>query len=444
MGLSLFFLLTVSAAAQTVVSFPTADGGVVDGDLYGAGGRGVVLVHGGRFDKASWKPQALELERLGMRVLSINLRGKGASRGPGMEDMFTAPFGNDVIAAVRYLRQIGAVSVSLVGGSIGGSAAAAAVPMARPGEIDGLVLLGAEPDTAAEKLAVRKLYIVAKDDASGSGPRLPGIQAHFAKASQPKRLVVVDGSAHAQFLFQSDQAARVMKEIVAFVQPSREWISLFDGKTFAGWDKRNELWAIEDGTITSVPGGARRGDLMTVEKFRDFEMEFEWKVAKGANAGVKYRLQGTLDFLPGARGARTAGETVITLDIPPDKPVSVLGFEYQIIDDVDGADTRRGDKWAAGALYEFVGAKKTKPAAGEVWHRGRIVLRGMHTEHWLDGEKVMEAELDTPGLIWSKTGSFRAATTGPLMMHRHMETPIALQFHSSKVWYRNLRVRRIN
>jgi hypothetical protein len=160
------------------------------------------------------------------------------------------------------------------------------------------------------------------------------------------------------------------------VLQAQPWISLFDGKSFAGWDKRNDLWAIEDGAIASVPGGARRGDLMTLEKFRDFELEFEWKVAKGANAGIKYRLQGTLDFLPGARGASTAGETVITLDIPPAKPVSVLGFEYQIIDDVDGPDTKRGDKWAAGALYEFVGAKKSKPAASGIWHRGRIVLKG--------------------------------------------------------------------
>lgn len=239
---------------------------------------------------------------------------------------------------------------------------------------------------------------------------------------------------------------KILAILVALIAPpaNAQWISLFDGKSFAGWDKRNDLWAIEEGAITSVPGGARRGDLMTLEKFRDFELEFEWKVAKGANAGVKYRLQGTLDFLPGATGATIAGGTIITLDIPPAKPVSVLGFEYQIIDDVDGGDSKRGDKWAAGALYEFVGAKKSKPAASGVWHKGRIVLRGMHVEHWLDGELVMQAELDAPGLVWSKPGSFRAATTGPLLMHRHLETPLALQFHSSKVWYRNLRARRLN
>ena len=235
----------------------------------------------------------------------------------------------------------------------------------------------------------------------------------------------------------------LLAAMTAILSPAQDWISLFDGKSFAGWDKRNELWAIEEGTITSVPSGVRRGDLLTVEKFRDFEMEFEWKVAKGANAGIKYRLQGTLEFLPGAKGAANAAETLITLDIPPGKPVSVLGFEYQVIDDVDGSDTKRGDKWAAGALYEFAGAKKTRPAASGVWHKGRILVKGMHVEHWLDGEKVIDVELDTPGLVWSKPGSFRAATTGPLLMHQHLETPVALQFHSSKVWYRNLRIRRI-
>ena len=64
---------------------------------------------------------------------------------------------------------------------------------------------------------MRKLYIATRDDASGDGPRLPGLQAHFAAAPEPKEFVLLEGSAHAQFMFQSDQADRVMREILRFL-----------------------------------------------------------------------------------------------------------------------------------------------------------------------------------------------------------------------------------
>jgi pimeloyl-ACP methyl ester carboxylesterase len=66
-------------------------------------------------------------------------------------------------------------------------------------------------------LKSRALFIVARDDSNGSGPRLPGIRAQYEKAPQPKELIVLDGSAHAQFLFQTDQGARIMREIVRFL-----------------------------------------------------------------------------------------------------------------------------------------------------------------------------------------------------------------------------------
>jgi pimeloyl-ACP methyl ester carboxylesterase len=205
------------AAAQEHVSFPTQDGGLVFADVYGKGERGVVLAHGGRFNKESWAKQAAALVGAGFRVVAIDFRGYGQSRGPGQKDIYTAPLHFDVLAAVRYSKKTGAKSVSVVGGSLGGGAAAAAVVEARPGEIDRLVLLAATPDVAAEKLTGRKLYIVARDDANAAGPRLPGIRAHYEKAPEPKELIVVEGSAHAQFLFQSDQGERVMREILRFL-----------------------------------------------------------------------------------------------------------------------------------------------------------------------------------------------------------------------------------
>ena len=205
------------ASAQQTVSFATEDGGTIAADLYGSGGRGLVLAHGGRFTKESWEPQARRFAVAGFRVLAFDFRGFGKSHGPGDKDFGSAPFQLDVLAAVRYLRAAGAKSVSVVGGSFGGSAAGDASIASQPGEIERIVMLGGAPNGPAEKLKSASLFIVARDDANDDGPRLPGIRRQFEKAPEPKKLIVLDGSAHAQFLFQTDQAERVMQEILQFL-----------------------------------------------------------------------------------------------------------------------------------------------------------------------------------------------------------------------------------
>lgn len=213
--LALVFL-TGPVLAQKHVSFPTQDGGLIYADEYGSGDSGVVLAHGGRFNKESWAKQARILAGAGFRVLAIDFRGEGQSHGPGQSDIYTAPLHFDVLAAVRYLRNTGARTVSAVGGSMGGSAAADAAIEAKPGEIDRLVLLAAIVSSPG-KLKGRKLFIVARDDADGAGPRLPRIRAEYEKAPKPKELIVLKGSAHAQFLFQTKVGDRLMREILRFL-----------------------------------------------------------------------------------------------------------------------------------------------------------------------------------------------------------------------------------
>jgi hypothetical protein len=100
---------------------------------------------------------------------------------------------------------------------MGGGAAGDASIASERGEIDRLVFLGASPDGPADKLKARSLFIVACDDANDDGPRLPKIRAAYEKAPEPKQLIILDGSAHAQFLFQTNQADRVMHEILRFL-----------------------------------------------------------------------------------------------------------------------------------------------------------------------------------------------------------------------------------
>lgn len=211
------FLCLDAAFAQKPVSFPTSDGGVVSADIYGSGDRAVVLAHGGQFNKGSWGKQAHILANAGFRVLALDFRGYGKSRGPGQEDPMSAPLHLDVLAAVRYLRETGVKSVSIIGGSMGGGAAGDASIASKPGEIDRLVFLGAAPNGPVDQLKSPSLFIVARDDASGDGPRLPGIRRQYEKARVPKELIVLEGSAHAQYLFQTDQAERVMREILRFL-----------------------------------------------------------------------------------------------------------------------------------------------------------------------------------------------------------------------------------
>ncbi|MGB9007640.1 MAG: alpha/beta fold hydrolase [Candidatus Acidiferrales bacterium] len=170
----------------------------------------------GRFTKESWAKPARVLEKAGFRVLAIDFRGRGQSRGPqSKSDDDGVEY--DVLAAVRYLHKNGAKTVSVVGASFGGEAAADASIDAEPGEIDRLVLLAAYTYRPPEKMKGRKLFIVARDDANSDGPRLPKIRANYEKATSPKELIILDGSAHAQFLFDTDQGDRLMREILRFL-----------------------------------------------------------------------------------------------------------------------------------------------------------------------------------------------------------------------------------
>jgi alpha/beta superfamily hydrolase len=209
--------LAAAAAGQELVTFPTEDGARIYADLYGEGGHGVVLAHGARFDRRSWQEQAAVLVESGFSVLAIDFRGYGQSQGPGDGDAFTAPLYQDVLAAVRFLRAIGSDTVSVIGASLGGIAAADAAIASEYGEIDRLVLLAAHADGPSEDLKGRKLFVVARDDVSGAGPRLPGIRDHYERAPEPKELLVLEGSAHAQQLFETHQGARLLSEIVRFL-----------------------------------------------------------------------------------------------------------------------------------------------------------------------------------------------------------------------------------
>jgi pimeloyl-ACP methyl ester carboxylesterase len=211
-------LLISLASAQAAftprdVSFPTADGGRVDADLYGQGTQAVVFAHGAIFNKQSWAPLAKRFAAAGFRALAIDFRGYGKSRA-GKDGQ---ALDQDVLAAVRWMHAQGANSVSVVGGSMGGGASGKAATEVHMGEIDKLVLLSPMPIPDPEKLKANSiLYIASRDEGLADT-----VREQYAKAPQPKRLILLPGGAHAQNIFATSQARRLSDEILKFVTGSK-------------------------------------------------------------------------------------------------------------------------------------------------------------------------------------------------------------------------------
>ena len=200
------------AASETL--FSAADGAPLSGRTYGHGRHAVVLVPGGHGVGETWDLQAQRLARAGFRVLAMDYRGRGRSRGvvPNDEKAHL-----DVLGAVRHLQMEGAPLVSVVGASWGGWAAGTAA-ITSPGLIDRLILIAHSPFSAPEKLGGRKLFIVARDDRVGSGTlRLKDIREQFDLAPSPKELIILPGAAHAQFLFLTAEGERLYREILRFL-----------------------------------------------------------------------------------------------------------------------------------------------------------------------------------------------------------------------------------
>jgi hypothetical protein len=206
------------------------------------------------------------------------------------------------------------------------------------------------------------------------------------------------------------------------------WRLLFDGQTLNGWrgfhsDKVPAGWVIEDGCIKKAQAqgelGRAGGDMITVDQFDNFEFSVEWKLSKGGNSGIKY---------------------LVSESLPPTGR-SGVSFEYQVLDDDSHPDANAGiaGNRTAGSLYDLIAAsndKKLKPV-GEFNHT-RIVVKGDHIEHWLNGVKVLEFERGGEKLKQHIAASKFKNTKG---FGETVKGHILLQDHGDAVWYRNIKIR---
>jgi len=186
---------------------------------------------------------------------------------------------------------------------------------------------------------------------------------------------------------------------------------LFEGNNFSQWTKLNgqpvgKGWTIADGVVFRKGGDK---DIITKEKFRDFELSFQWKISEAGNSGIKYRTQGR------------------------------YGLEYQILDDAKHRDNQIPSH-RAGSLYDLIPAPENKPihAVGE-WNHGKIIAQENVIEHWLNGTKIID-------LIWgSKEWKevFGKSKYKDQKGFGSWEGPILLQDHSDPVWFKELHVSRL-
>jgi hypothetical protein len=206
------------------------------------------------------------------------------------------------------------------------------------------------------------------------------------------------------------------------------WKLLFDGQTLTGWraflGAEPKGWSVEDGCLKNSKGHSD-GDIVTEEKFKDFDLRFEWRISPGGNSGVKYFVHDRT----GPPGTKL---------YPGDGGKNALGHEYQIMDDTN-PEVVNSPIQQAGALYVLIAPsadKKLKPV-GE-FNESRIVVRGKHVEHWLNGVKIVEYELESPELMAAIAKSKFKPVPG---FGTKFDTRILLQDHGDVAWFRNLKIR---
>lgn len=208
--LGLIYLAIVSSGADfEEVSFATSDGGTIYANLYGDGPHAIVLAHGGVFNKESWHDLAVVLKQKRLQVLAVDFRGYGKSVAGREENGRHL----DLLAGIDYLETIGAEQVSMLGGSMGGGAAAQAAVALKPGTLHKLILLAHVPVDTPEKLEGDKLFIVSEGDTRF----VKSVKSQYKKAPNPKRLEILEGSAHAQHIFKTDQGPALTEMLVRFL-----------------------------------------------------------------------------------------------------------------------------------------------------------------------------------------------------------------------------------
>ncbi len=201
------------------------------------------------------------------------------------------------------------------------------------------------------------------------------------------------------------------------------WRLLFDGKTTAGWEEitgkpfPSNCWTVEDASLKSLVRTDGFQDIRTKQTFGSFDLEFDWKILKDGNSGVKYLIQ-RVDEWTNAAGRQARAR----------------GLEYQLADDTN-EDAASDPRRVAASLYSLIApAPRIPPRIGKFNH-SRILVKGRHVEHWLNGVKVVEFETSAPEVQKLLRSDLPKGANEPIET-----SPVSLQNHSSQAWFRNIKI----
>lgn len=215
------------------------------------------------------------------------------------------------------------------------------------------------------------------------------------------------------------------------------WQLLWDGKTTEGWQSAiepgfpKEGWEIRDGElmVTNNNGGESQhgGDIITTKRYSSFELKVDFKLTPGCNSGIKYLVHPKLSAITGQGKPAPVG--------------SAIGLEYQLLDDLRHPDAklgRNGDR-TLGSLYDLIPASKDKkPNPIGEWNHALIIVNGNHVQHWLNGQKILDYERNTPEfdehVAQSKFHAIQGFGDWP-------DGNILLQEHGSRVAFRNVKIK---
>jgi hypothetical protein len=205
------------------------------------------------------------------------------------------------------------------------------------------------------------------------------------------------------------------------------WRLLFDGRTTSGWQEitgkpfPSHCWTIEEGSLKALVRTDGFQDIRTHDEFESFELEFDWKILKDGNSGVKYLIQ-RVDEWTNAAGRQARAR----------------GLEYQLADDTN-EDAASDPRRVAGSLYSLIApSPRVRPRIGEFNH-SRLVVNGNHVEHWLNGRKVVDFQTTAPEVQKLMRADLpKGAWPDASLVRRG---PVSLQNHSSETWFRNIKIR---
>ena len=203
-------------------------------------------------------------------------------------------------------------------------------------------------------------------------------------------------------------------------EQSEGWQSLFDGKSLAGWRSYRKTnapqqgWVAEDGILKKVVK-IRGGAIVTERTFGDFDLRWEWRIAKDGNNGLKYLVS--------------------------EERASAPGHEYQMLDDDGHPDGKKGPIRQTASFYDVLAPTKERhlKPTGE-WNSSRVLVQGNHVEHWLNGDKVLEYELGSDALKAAIAKSKFKEAQG---FGERIQGRILLTDHGDECWFRSIRIREL-